>query len=773
MDNKPTFNLIDQPWIPVHDLDGTAREVSLHDFFAHAHELRDIDAETPTLNFALLRLVLAVLYSALAPEKPARPVHELTELWNQDELPLEDIAEYLEEYKSRFDLLDPVTPFFQVPDLHTSKGEWKSLSTLVPFIEDGDRPLFAERRDVTSLEFAEAARWLVHLNAFDVSGIKSGAVGDPRVKGGKGYPIGTGWCGWFGGHYAVGSTVKETLLLNLVLDRDFPDDDLPIWEREHLTSAPRVGAVAARAQGPVELLTWPIRRVRINHDGERVTDGLICNGDQLDHTAHHGLELMCSWRFSKPQSQKFKRPVYMPLEFDSSKAAWRGLQSILPKGSSLVDDTKKYGPLPQYYASGISTWLGTLVHAGLIAPQQLLTLRIVGIEYGAQSSSYTHIGADALVFPAALVGESGSQLLPVALAGVERADAAIQALVGLARTIQKAASGTGDSEIEDIRSDAFHSLDALFRAWLTTLNSASDAEARLSEWTETVRRIIRDKGRAVIDAAPDKAWRGKEISGHFVTVGTADYWFSYFLDKALHRPPKDGDTNLYGHDHNRKDSSVTQTHSPQQRSSATDALSRFVAARVLTLQEQYLRDQPNARAALAQLRRGLTQDGIYSADLWGIVFDGMPDELVGRGDEPNYAERAIFAALCFYATHQQGKPDGVHDTTEGKFSNFGDSMRMLASPARDDSREGAVTRRFQAVITADTFEELTHHMRGLIKQMRAKNVSVNYVQLARDLYYFQFDAYRSAVRLRWARQYYSVSTAASPADTTESSSATV
>ncbi|NYN06610.1 type I-E CRISPR-associated protein Cse1/CasA, partial [Salmonella enterica subsp. enterica serovar Typhimurium] len=66
----------------------------------------------------------------------------------------------------------------------------------------------------SKLSFAEAARWLVHTQAYDYSGIKPGVEGDPRVKGGKGYPIGTGWSGMTGGTVIRGTTLLETLLLN-------------------------------------------------------------------------------------------------------------------------------------------------------------------------------------------------------------------------------------------------------------------------------------------------------------------------------------------------------------------------------------------------------------------------------------------------------------------------------------------------------------------------------------------------------------------------------
>ena len=86
------------------------------------------------------------------------------------------------------------------------------------------------------LSFAEAARWVVHAHAYDTSGIKTGAVGDPRVKGGKVYPLGVAWAGTLGGVFVEGENLRETLLLNLVaFDTDNlridPDEDRPAWRR--------------------------------------------------------------------------------------------------------------------------------------------------------------------------------------------------------------------------------------------------------------------------------------------------------------------------------------------------------------------------------------------------------------------------------------------------------------------------------------------------------------------------------------------------------------
>ena len=78
------------------------------------------------------------------------------------------------------------------------------------------------RAGISSISVAEAAQMVVHVMAYDYSGIKSGAVGDPRVKGGKGYPTGIGWAGWLGGTLLKGANLKETLLLNYVPQREKP-----------------------------------------------------------------------------------------------------------------------------------------------------------------------------------------------------------------------------------------------------------------------------------------------------------------------------------------------------------------------------------------------------------------------------------------------------------------------------------------------------------------------------------------------------------------------
>ena len=193
------FDLLEQSWIQAVDLAGCACELSVREVLARAQEISCLSGELPTQSFAILRLLLAIVRRSLG-HKPGTGAQTWGALWREDRLPMNDITAYLDRYRDRFDLFDPHAPFFHVPDLRSSNDEVEPLDKLIADVPNGEK-YFTTRAgaSVECIEFAEAARWLVHVQAFDPSGIKTGAVGDTRVKGGKGYPIGVAWTGCLGG----------------------------------------------------------------------------------------------------------------------------------------------------------------------------------------------------------------------------------------------------------------------------------------------------------------------------------------------------------------------------------------------------------------------------------------------------------------------------------------------------------------------------------------------------------------------------------------------
>lgn len=176
----------------------------------------------------------------------------------------------------------------------------------------------------------------------------------------------------------------------------------------------------------------------------------------------------------------------------------------------------------------------------------------------------------------------------------------------------------------------------------------------------------------------------------------------------------------------------------------------FIGKKVVGLQERYLRDDPRARADLARLRRTVSRPVGADADSWPVVFEQFPPQLIGRGDDPSRWESAAHIALGLFAQHMQSANRPMHVAGWG----MGRAIRRLANPSDAESREKPVMRRFQALGTASHLTEAVHHARGMIQQLRAEEIPLDYVRLARDLVDLQNPRTADAVRLRWARDLY-------------------
>lgn len=177
------------------------------------------------------------------------------------------------------------------------------------------------------------------------------------------------------------------------------------------------------------------------------------------------------------------------------------------------------------------------------------------------------------------------------------------------------------------------------------------------------------------------------------------------------------------------------------------ALDDFVVRRVRTLQFAYLRGESAAAASLARLRRAVGDEPGANPAVWQETL-GLPDQFVGRDEEPSRAERAVHYALTLYATHQQSQGQAMHRGGYG----LGRAARQLG--AKPNASEQAVLRRFQALGTATSLAEAATHARGLVTQFRGAAIPLDYGQLAVDFVRFQDPRQIASVRLTWGRDYY-------------------
>lgn len=525
MTTASTFDLLEEPWILATEPSGKVRELSLREVFREAGNLAALAGEIPTQEFAILRLLLAILYRSVRhlTGTPTEVWARLWELW-----PGEEIDSYLVAYRHRFQLFDPVAPFFQVAGLRSGKDSVSALDKLIADVPNGVK-YFTTRagREIERIGFAEAARWLVHVQAFDPSGIKTGADGDPRVKNGRGYPIGIAWTGNLGGVYLEGANLRQTLLLNLVLadlngDR-YSTEDLPPWERE--PDGPGVRPAAA-PNGPVDLYTWQSRRVRLVRSDTAVTGVVLCNGDALEPFNKHLLEPMTAWRYSENQSKKAGEDRHYPAVHDPEKSLWRGLRSILGDVA---------GPAPvagRGIAPGVVEWLGLLLHRNIVPTTHPVRLHATGMHYINNASVVGDIIDDALGFSVAVLA-SDSRLRSCAVNAVQVAESAVDALASLAGNLAVAAGGDSAGARARAREYGFFALEAPYRRWLRSLDPRAPEHDYAGEWEQTVYPIVRGLGDELIESAGSPARTGREVREQWVDASQADIWFRKRLKDLL------------------------------------------------------------------------------------------------------------------------------------------------------------------------------------------------------------------------------------------------
>ncbi|MBN9644273.1 type I-E CRISPR-associated protein Cse2/CasB [Corynebacterium mendelii] len=182
----------------------------------------------------------------------------------------------------------------------------------------------------------------------------------------------------------------------------------------------------------------------------------------------------------------------------------------------------------------------------------------------------------------------------------------------------------------------------------------------------------------------------------------------------------------------------------------------YVNGRVKDLYKGYVSGSGTARATLANLRSGAGKPPGDSLEVWAETLAYLPDDLKGHGDRLSKAEKAVYLALCLFAVHQQSKSASMHIPREsGKWSiSFGAAVSKLEYLTEGQHTNSPVRRRFNAVATSRDFNEISHHARGLIRQLRGENIPLDYAQLAVDLFFLQSPASATTVKRRWTRDYF-------------------
>lgn len=552
MTEKSKFNLLDEPWVYVTFGDGKRQMLSLQECFSHACEIRRLSFGQDAVSFAVLRVMVAIMQRTLYVASAANRGWNAPTWKHAYESPQETLGlvdQYLEVWRDRFFLFDSERPFFQHPTVHKADNTYFKIDKFLSDVPD-NKQLFTMRigAGTENLSYPDAAAQLIHLQAFAPSGTLSGAVGDERVKQGKGYPIGTGWVGAQGGVYVEGKNLFSTLMLNTLaigqpgqeseeaqaagIITTNPELDLPVWEREEQPVGQRAEIYP---QGLADMLTWQSRRVRLIDGGNSVIGLVLCQGDRLGEKETSAFanaqirEPMGAWRFSEPQTKQNKRVTYMPRKHDPSRALWRGLTSLLPEfpGKPVTyKNTQVEASLPP----AVVRWVGWLLSNAYLPESATYRLCSCGYEYGDRESSFEEAISDYLAVPPRLLTGKDQKSLYLLKTGMELLDELASAIASLAGNLQRSIGAEDTSLATRTTRERFYSeIDNQFRAWLLGVGSAN---YELDSLWEAGYGIAKKLESELLVAAPDEAMKGRIKNGTVFDLPNCVKWFAIRLYKT-------------------------------------------------------------------------------------------------------------------------------------------------------------------------------------------------------------------------------------------------
>jgi len=248
----PTFDLIQEAFIPCVRRDGSAAEYGLRDVLVKAHEIADLKDDSPLVTVALHRLLLAILHRCYdGPKKSS----ERVAVYKTGRFDATRITEYLEKWKERFDLFSETYPFYQRAGFKTA--EPSGVNRLAQELSRGNNAaLFDHTTDdpPPALSPAQTARVVVAEQAFAVGGGKSDTGSTTHAPLVSGAVV-----------LARGNTLFETLWLNLTTydgeERPVASEpeDAPVWERPPVDPH----RMPPTPSGYLDYLTWQGRTLRV------------------------------------------------------------------------------------------------------------------------------------------------------------------------------------------------------------------------------------------------------------------------------------------------------------------------------------------------------------------------------------------------------------------------------------------------------------------------------------------------------------------------------
>ncbi|MGI6689163.1 MAG: type I-E CRISPR-associated protein Cse1/CasA [Christensenellales bacterium] len=553
------FNLIDEPWVSVVvDKTGKSQEVSLQSLFENAHLYQRIAGDTVTQNFAVSRVLLAVLHAVFSRfdakgepygyfdlDERFQPLSTIDDeddaddytttlyqtwedLWRAGQFP-QIIITYLQAWHDRFYLLDDKYPFFQVVTADVtpeniskntpSAVSGKNINRLIS--ESGNKiALFSPKTENNKeiLSPSECVRWLLTFQGYT-------GLSDKVIFGKDKYKASKGWLFDIGGLALEGNNLFETLMLNLVLLHPEPEyqatQQKPCWEYnsaamiQHYFSGQDYDNLAA-------LYTNWSRAIYIdpNVDFKKSFECHIVKLPDIKHD-NNFLEPMTIWQFNKSGPNK---DAYTPRKHQVNQAIWRSF-GLLSLPSSYMNNQRQ---------PGIIAWINSI--ASMIGDYDL-TLCAISMKDDGNATSWVPIdeAADQLsINDLILTDIKESGWVPRICDAVEETKKVVEStfrkfLLGIKEVRNIESNLFVNEEVEKL----YFQIDRPFNQWLSRLRPGDSKDERMIEWRKELKRIVLQQAEQLVKNAGPRDYTGIVVNDKIKNIATIYNSFIYFLNQQL------------------------------------------------------------------------------------------------------------------------------------------------------------------------------------------------------------------------------------------------
>ncbi len=564
------YNLLDEKWIAVICEDrGQTELVSLKELFANAHHFYDLAGEMKTQDFAVMRVLLAVLHTVFSRFDAEGEPYELLEideerfrqeepvseedlekyedmlfdtwmdLWEEGEFP-EIVQEYLERWRDHFYLFDDRYPFYQVTaaemnELAAGGGQFfgKNLNRTVS--ESNNKvalfsPIGDIKKEKDKLSYDQLARWIITFQGYTGTGDKV-FVGSSKMQWSK------GWLYDLGGIYLQGKNLFETLLLNCKLSvaNDKADEEIqyiqtvqiPSWERSPIEN---VDVYFKNQVNNLATLysSWS-RAVSFDQNFQE-GEAFSCHIAKLPEINHvnNFLEPMTCWMRANTGPNKGNN---LPKKHRPEEAMWRNF--------SILMGLEKEGE--KSHRPGILQWYSRISESLKEIARYKITICGVSMrdDGNAMSWSPTDEIVDTINLETAVavdVGDDGWLVRINHLVNETRHKINRTLGIFLHRVSMIRSFDAKDSRLENRgREELYQRIDVAFRDWIGKIRASDSMDEKSNEWYRVLEKALMTYATEIFESATVRDFKGISEDDKELNIAAAYNAFRNQIYKEFHR----------------------------------------------------------------------------------------------------------------------------------------------------------------------------------------------------------------------------------------------